>query len=132
MSKFIKISRHIPSALQGTFNFAGGRSVSMTIEHPAERHVSRVLFVLVAILACAYLYFVCSSILNIIARKEAITQIDQLQNNISVLETQYFTLAQKVTPQQGESLGLTSLTTTSYVYRAGDTAVAADDNGQNI
>ena len=132
MTKLFKISRHTPSVLQGAFDFTGGKTISMTMEHRAEPVLFRVFTIAIAALVCVYLYEVSASVLNVIARKESLTRIEQLQTSISVMEQQYFQLSQQLTPQMGASLGLTALQETSYVYSPGNTAMADTIVGNEI
>ena len=89
-----------------------------------ERIAFRVLFALLGIILCGYLYFVGVSVLNIIARKEATRATATLQGTIAGLEKQYFALSESVTPQSGAALGLGQVQETDYVYRPGSTASA--------
>ncbi len=132
MKNALKISKHIPSVFQGSLNFVPGRSMSFTMEHPAESVVLRWLVALVVVFLCAYLYFVSLSVLNVIARKEALSQITKLQTSTSVMERDYFALSQTVKPSEGASLGLSPITTISYVYRPGNTAVATNESEGTI
>lgn len=120
----LKISRHIPSVFQGSFDFSGERRFSLTMEHPLESYILRGLLVSLAFLLCAYLYFVTASVLNVITREEAGAKTAELQNTISQMEQQYFALLQEIRPQTGASLGLAPVMTTSYVHRPGLTALA--------
>lgn len=97
---------------------------ALSIEYSFERVAFRVLFALLGIILCGYLYFVGASVLNIIARKEASRSSVALQSSIAVLEKQYFALSSAVTPQTGSNLGLTKVNDTDYVYRPGATAAA--------
>lgn len=94
----------------------------LSIEHMYERVAFRVLFALLGIILCGYLYFVGASVLNIIARKEATRTTASLQGTIAGLEKQYFVLSESVTPQSGAALGLAPVSDTDYVYRPGSTA----------
>ena len=116
----LKISKHIPSSLQASLDFSGATAISLSHEIPLERHFFKTLIVLIAALACAYLYFVCASVLNVIARKEAMTNIVQMQSTISVKEQEYFKLSQTVTPSLGEHLGLAPVESPEYINRPSD------------
>ncbi len=89
----------------------------LSIEHVYEKLAFRVLFALLGIFLCGYLYFVGASVLNIIARKEATRASATLQGSIASLEKQYFSLSEAVTPQTGTTLGLAPVSDTDYVYR---------------
>lgn len=96
----------------------------LSIEYSFERVAFRVLFALLGIILCGYLYFVGASVLNIIARKEASRSSVSLQSTIAGLEKQYFALTDAVTPESASTLGLSTVNSTAYVYRPGATASA--------
>ncbi len=96
----------------------------LSLEYSFERVAFRVLFALLGIILCGYLYFVGASVLNIIARKEASRSSVSLQSSIAGLEKQYFALSEGVTPETGSTLGLSPVHETDYVYRPGATASA--------
>lgn len=96
----------------------------LNIEHVYEKAAFRVLFALLGIVLCGYLYFVGASVLNIIARKEATRASAAMQGTIAGLEKQYFVLTEAVSPQSGSTLGLSQVADTDYVYRPGATAIA--------
>lgn len=123
MSKVLHIGKHLPSALQASFAFPTP-AISLTVEHSYERHALRVILALLALCLFAYLYFVSASILNVIARREATTHMASLRNVISASEQRYFELSQAITPERGTTIGLSTISETSYVYRPGNTALA--------
>ncbi|MDP3646249.1 MAG: hypothetical protein Q8R25_04125 [bacterium] len=127
MSKTLKISKHIPSVFQQSMDFSAGRTFSLSIEHSAESALFRLLAGVIVVLLLGYLYFVSASVLSVIARKEALTGITKTQSAISVMEQEYFTLSQSVTPSIGASLGLSRVRSTSYVYRPSNTVAARAD-----
>ena len=96
----------------------------LSVEYSYERIAFRVLFALLGIILCSYLYFVGASVLNIIARKEAARSSAAVQGSIALLEKEYFKLSEAVTPLSGVSLGLSQVNDTDYVYRPGATASA--------
>jgi hypothetical protein len=97
----------------------------LSIEYTFERVAFRVLFAILGVILCGYLYFVGASVLNIIARKEASRSSVALQSSIAGLEKQFFALSESVTPETGSSLGLAPVNDTEYVYRPGATALLA-------
>jgi hypothetical protein len=124
--KILKISKYKPSILQGTFEFSAGSShVSLSLEHPRERFIMSVLGITLAVLVCAYLYFITASVLNVIARKEALAQTTDLQGQIGMLEQHYLELSNAANPEEGAALGLVPVKNTEYIYRPG-TIGAAD------
>jgi len=125
MSKTIlKISNHIPSALQQRMDFSGGRAISLIHEHPAEKIMRRFAIIAILVLAFGYLYFVSDSVLNVMARKEALSSIAKIRSGMSVMEHEYFALTDAIKPSMGASIGLVPVTDTEYVHRAGNTAYA--------
>ena len=96
----------------------------LTIEHPLERRILSMLsFVLVFMLA-GYLYLVTSSILNIVARKEALANARSLESGIGSLEQEYLALSEQVSPEFGVLLGLAPISHTAYVRRPGSLSAA--------
>jgi len=98
------------------------------MEHPSERHVFSILTIVFFVLVAAYLYLVASSILNVMARSDAMTDIREIERNISTLEQDYLALSEGITPQRAHELGLAPVEGTAYVYRPGNAAIAADDH----
>ena len=102
----------------------------LSMEYAIERMLLPGLFSAAALLILMYLYFVSASVMHVIARQEAISVSSSLQSSISVLEKNYFTLSQSVTPAKGSSLGLAPISTTNYVYRPGTVGVAETSDGR--
>ena len=120
-----KISRYAPSIFQGRLDFSGrNRRFSLAVELPAERAVFRILLAAFAMFACAYIYLVGSTVLNVIARKEALAQTASLASAVSELESQYFAASRSLGPEDGTRLGLSPVGNTMYVHRPGNTAAA--------
>ncbi|MBI2612761.1 hypothetical protein HYW59_03030 [Candidatus Kaiserbacteria bacterium] len=120
-----KISKYAPSIFQGKLDFHGRRpGFSLTAEHPAERLFLRLLISAVVVLACAYAYFVGATILNVIARKEALADSVNLATAVSKLEREYFAISQRVGPEDGTRLGLSPVSKTIYVHRPGNAALS--------
>jgi hypothetical protein len=123
--RLLKISRYKTSVLQGRFEFsAGSEHVSISLEHPRERFLLRALGATLVALFCLYLYFVSASILNVMARREALAQVQNIQGQIGALESRYLTLSDATTPQEGTDLGLSPVNSTQYVYRPGNVGAA--------
>jgi len=120
-----KISRYAPSIFQGKLDFSSvQRDVSLSLEHPVERVALRVLSIVLLAAICGYLYFVSASILNVIARKEALTRVSVIQGSIGGLERRYFELSSGITANSGEGLGLGPIAKQHYVYRPGNVGAA--------
>lgn len=101
----------------------------LTAEHPAERRVLTGLIIALAVFSAAYLYCISASVLNVIARKEAVARAATLESSIGSLEQEYFASAASVTPSSGETLGLSPIADVSYVHRpsAVASAVSSDE-----
>jgi hypothetical protein len=128
------ISKHAPSIFQGRLTFAAVSKPHrvLAVEHPGEQVVFRVAIVLLGLLALCYLYFVTSSVINVIARKEALTQSVKISRSIGALEEQYFSLSQSITPESALALGLTPLTSPNYVSRPGNVSMADTQSKNRI
>ena len=115
-----RMSKYRPSIFQGRLDlFRTAPSLSLTHEHPAERTLFRMLVAVLLVIAGVYIYFVGASVLNVIARKEALLQTAQLTGAVSSLEREYFLVAKSITPEAGERLGLAPVANTAYVRRPG-------------
>ncbi len=120
-----KISKYTPSIFQGKLDFSSvGRGASLRMEHPAEGILFRVLSILLIAAIGGYLYFVSASILNVIARKEALTKVSVIQGSIGGLEQRFFELSSGIRPESGPSLGLAPVGEKTYVYRPGNVGAA--------
>jgi hypothetical protein len=105
-------------------DFSGVASLSFTAEQSFERVALKVMFAILVVLGCMYLYFVTSSILHVMGRREALAKVNDIQGSIGSLEQQYFALSQAISPSEGASLGLTPVADVSYVYRPGTIGAA--------
>ena|SRR3989344_7202788 len=121
MSRIAKISKYKPSALQGRLVFSPVAAMSFGAERSLERIALRAVCLLLAVLACGYLYFVTASVLHVMSRREALATINDIQGKIGALEQQYFALSHDLSPQTGATLGLSPVSDTSYVYRQSTT-----------
>ena len=101
----------------------------LQMEHPIERPAIKWLFAVLILLVCAYLYFVSVSVLNVIARKEALREMSDITSSIATMEQRYFHISQDMTQDTANNLGLKPVKTTAYVYRPGNVGVVytADD-----
>lgn len=84
----------------------------------------RVLIACLLGLMGAYTYFVSASVLNVVARKEAMTQMASLGSSVSLLERDYYAAVAAIKPTSGEKLGLAPVSNTKYVHRPGAVSVA--------
>lgn len=128
MTKKFHISKLKPSIFQGSLDFdavSKRQTQVLAVEYPIERFAFSALVVLLAVLFCAYFYFVSVSVLNVIGEKQADASAANIQGSIASLEQQYFALSQSLTPQAATAMGLTPIENTQYVYRPGDAAVVA-------
>ena len=119
-TRIFKISKYKPSIFQGSLRFSQKRTgISLTTEHPAEWFVFRALLASLVVLAFGYVYFVSASVLNVIARKEALKETASLGSTVALLERDYYAATAVLTPSAGEHLGLTPVKDTRYVHRPG-------------
>ena|SRR3989338_78693 len=117
---------HKPSIFQGQLQFSASRgSFALNAEHPLEHTAFRIFSATLLVLVFSYIYLVGSSAFNVIARKEALAQSARVGASIGVSEREYFAASQKVTPEEGLSLGLAPVAKTAYVYRPGAVGQAA-------
>lgn len=119
------ISKLKPSVFQGSFDFetvSKKQTRALAIEYPAERAAFAILVGALALLICAYFYFVIASVFNVIGERQADAEASGLQGTIASLEEQYFALSQALTPEEASDLGLTPVKETSYVYQPGNAA----------
>ncbi len=121
-----KESKYNHSVFQGRLNLGAVSKprTALAIEYPAERVILRTLIALLVILAVCYLYFVSASIINIMARKEALARSAKIDASIGALEGDYFALTQEITPQSAVAIGLTPIQNTDYVERPGTVGMA--------
>jgi len=129
--KLLRISKYKPSLFQGKFEFSAQSPLSLSLEHPRERMLMYVLGVCLVGLVAFYLYFVTASILNVMARKEALAQVDTIQSSIGQLESTYLDLANATTPEEAAGLGLAPVSDTQYVYRPGNVGAATIAGNEN-
>lgn len=119
-----RISKYKPSLFQGSFVFSGTRDLSLSYEHPYEPLLRSVLYAGLIALACLYLYFITATVLNVIARKDALAKTTRLQGSIGSLEQRHLSLSKEVNPGIAQAVGLAPLSDASYVYRPGAVGAA--------
>jgi len=129
-----KISKYAPSIFQGRLNLAvvSTPHMALSVEYPVERVIWRVVLVALGLIALCYLYFVSASVLNIMARKEALASSGRIEASIGTLEGEYFTLSQAITPQSAGELGLIEIKDTQYVDRPGNVGLVETDARKQI
>ncbi|MBI5470025.1 hypothetical protein HY968_01755 [Candidatus Kaiserbacteria bacterium] len=97
------------------------------IEHPRERFFMQIFLTAIIVLLCIYLYLVCASVLNVMARREARASSKTLQGSIGALEQKYFALSEGITTDVAASLGLAPIERTAYVHRPGAVGIVESD-----
>ncbi len=124
-SRILKISKYKPSVFQGSMKFSGkSATFSLTSEHTAEKVLFRALIAILFVLIVAYMYFVSASVLNVIARKEAVSHMASLGSSVALLERDYYAAAAAIKPGEGARLGLSPVSNTQYVHRPGTVGAA--------
>lgn len=73
--------------------------------------------IVVILLASMYMYFVSSSIVNVVLRKEIETDIVKLHSGVGELESQYLTLENNITMDRALSMGFVKLSNKKFVTR---------------
>jgi len=86
----------------------------------------RVLLLLLTVCALGYIYFVSTSILYVIARKDAHTHIAQTESAIATLESEYFTLSSAISVEEATNFGLVPVSQKNFVTRTSVHASAKD------
>lgn len=111
---------HKPSIFQAQLQFPAERKTyALNAEHPFESVAMRMVLAILLTLIFSYIYFVGASVLNIIARKEALAETERLNGAIGNIERDYFAISHNITPESGTELGLSPVSHTAYVYRPG-------------
>ena len=119
-----KISKYTPSLLQGSLQLEVVRPrTGLSRELPLERHMLSGLSIALMVLVAAYLYFVASSIFNVMARGDAEHRMRAIEGSMGSLEQQYLTLSQSINQESATSLSLAPVEDTAYVYRPIDAAM---------
>ena len=108
----------------------GPKSVAFFGEHPYERYAAQVLVAAVMLCAIVYVYCVVASVLNITARKDALRQTAEIESSIGILEEQYFSMSQDITPESAAIFGLAPVSGSSFVYRPGTVGVASTEHDE--
>ena len=86
-------------------------------EHALEKRVRLIATALVIVFALLYAYFVSSSVLHVIARKEASAEMVRTQSAIAQLESEYFAFSERVSAAGAERLGLAPIGQKQFVTR---------------
>jgi len=122
----MNVSKYKPSIFQGSLNLSAVSKPypSLTIEYPAEGIMLRIVLALLIVLACSYLYFVSSSVINIMATREAASHTAAIEASIGSLEGEYFSLSQSLSPTSAVAIGLSPIQSTNYVTRLGTVGIA--------
>jgi len=86
-------------------------------EYAFERRIRHALLVLIVALAIGYGYFVSAAVLHVIARKNVHVVQASIQSDITALESEYFTLSNKLSVGYAASLGFIVPEDKHYVPR---------------
>lgn len=90
------------------------------------------MLIVLGALCFAYLYFVGASVLNVVARKEAVVETQKLQSAIASMEQEYFALSESVDGPLASTMGLVAIDDTAYIYTPGSTAAAVTMGGNGL
>lgn len=91
----------------------------LAAEYPIENIALRAFIIASIVLVAIYIYFVGTSILDIIARKEALAESAKIATVIADFERDYFSLSKNVTARSAGTAGLVPVNDIAYVYRPG-------------
>lgn len=97
---------------------------------PREEGAIRLLSSVIGILVFSYIGFVSMTIVNVIARKEAMDTSTALRAVVGQLERDYFALSNGVNAQSGPTLGLSPVSGANFVYRPGAVGAANADTNE--
>ena len=105
-------------------------TIPLVREYSIEKRTRLILLIMLTDAVVGYIYFVASSTLNIIARKDAHTQMSQVESAIAQLESEYFSLSKSITSENAETLGFVSIKSKNFVTRT--TLHASAQNSSNV
>jgi len=92
-------------------------TIPLVQEYEFEKRMRNSVLIMIGLCAFGYVYFVSTSVLNIIARKDAHTQIAQLESTIGSLESEYFSLSSAISEDNAQSMGLVPVSSKNFVTR---------------
>lgn len=98
---------------------------------PREETLIRSLGAMIAVLAICYITFVSMSIVNVIARKEALDTMTETRSNVAQLEHDYFDLTERLSASRGSDLGLSPTSHVAFVHRPGAVGKATTNSDNN-
>ena len=64
-----------------------------------------------------YTYFISSSVVSVVLRKELDVSIQETRGRVSTLETRYFARKEEITPALAHSLGFSDVSDRTFVER---------------
>jgi hypothetical protein len=116
------------------FNSMNATTITMPLirEYAIEKRIRNSILIMIALCAFGYVYFVSTSVLNIIARKDAHNQISTLESTIGTLESEYYNLSSSISRNVASELGLVSLSSKSFVTRTSLHASANNSNNSGL
>lgn len=121
-----------PKRYTNTIPLKFGQTSSMLrTQLPSESLLLRVLFCTLFVLLAGYITLVSMSIVNVIARKEALEKVISVRSAVSEFEHEYFTLSQGVTDDRGVEFGLVKVSDTHYVKELGAVGLVDEKHVRN-
>ena len=85
----------------------------------------RLLWCVAGVLVASYGTFVTMSILNVIARSEALAEVTRTRSAVGEFERDYFALSSEITQSNGIALHLSPVSKVDYVHRPGAVGAAS-------
>lgn len=85
--------------------------------HTLERHMLALLFFSAVLLMTLYIFFVSSSIVNVVVREEIEQEIATIYSDVGELEFTYLALKDDITLELAYDLGFTDIVGKTFVTR---------------
>jgi hypothetical protein len=92
-------------------------AIPLVREYAIEKRTRSAILIMLGLCAFGYVYFVSTSVLNIVARKDAHTQMAQLESSIADLESEYFFLSSAISRDAALKIGLVPVSSRNFVTR---------------
>lgn len=93
------------------------RTAALMQEHPYEVAFRRAVFGMIVVAFLAYASLISTSVFNVIARKQAVSDTVATSARIADLEQEYFSLTSAILPGRGADFGLMPVEEKHFVTR---------------
>lgn len=85
------------------------------VMYATEQRIIALLGLVIGVMVCFYVYFICMSIVNVVLREELVVAIAEANSTIGELETMYLAKKNEYTEVYASQLGLVRLDEPQYV-----------------